>query len=114
AISVHIARRADRVAKEGLALIPLGRPVGIDRGAAAAQPICRAIPDENAPLVRFAAVIAPGADDDVRIAITIHIASSPHVRAELRARGAAGLIALRRPIGGGGEAGGAPIVDENP
>ena len=88
AVAVHIARRGCRNAKVSTGLVALGRP---RRGRT--RPRGRAVVDKDRSFVGMATVIMWRPDDDIVVAVAVHIPRRPHGVAEVRTR----LISLGRP-----------------
>ncbi len=92
-VVVHIPRRPHRPAELDCTVVSIGGPVRRHRGTGR-----RAVVDKGSPPIRIAVIIARRTDDDVGIAVTVHVPRRPHRVAEPRPA----LLALRRPAGGRG------------
>ena len=94
AVAIDVAGRGHRRAHIGTNLVALGKPVGVGRGAVGPQAGRRAIVDKGAAVVGLAAVVRIGTDDNVGIAVAVHVAGGVH-----RGHGSTDLIALEHPVG---------------
>src|SRR4029453_3941033 len=103
AITVHVASGAHAAAEGHGELIPFRRP-----GRIISEPPCRAMIDKNPALEAFTVRIKVRADQDVGVAVPVHIARRSDHSREVGAI----LVAFGRPVGGAIEAAGRAEKDE--
>ena len=105
AVAVDVAGRAHRVAEIGVSLIVSGGPVGGGGGAAGG-----AVVDIGLRLVRSIVVRLGCADDDVVVAVAVHVPGRPHRVAEV----VVGYVPCNRPSSGDRQPGGRASVEVGP
>ena len=83
-VAVDVAGGADGTAEARTRLVALRPPVGVGGRPRLSEPARRAVPHEDLALVGLAVVVERRPDDDVRVAVAVHVARRAHRDAEVR------------------------------